>query len=404
MLSNNISKQIEKISFFNRAGIQSITIVSDARKLVATIPLKDRTDPSTTYQDRQCGTGLDALVLAEQLMIDLKDTIPNEQDRLTHIFKNQIFLSDINVIQARIARANIICAVGDRTFDPNVTMCDCFNNNFKTTYTFGSIDFDTTNEFIEHYLNISEHVIVITKSNSHRYVESKLTKIDSYQFLRRVKMTPMCIVHVPKNKKNKKVKFISGKTTVVIDDPKTVPTEDASSFKFVQEVLKIEFEGYRSEAGPEDNAKFNPSSGSVPIVFRDWLDNVVSGRKLTTSYNKQNKVKILMISDRDVTDKMGYGVPKLMVPKNGNPGRVPNFYYDAKGELACSAQVHWIAMSKEEFNKITSAIKNEPCYNILFKSVLVKTHTKDFWSKIPKIKYLSKVKEIYDKHYKSDNS
>jgi hypothetical protein len=118
MLSNKISKQIEKIPHFNRFGAQSITFVEDARKLVAMIPLKDRKNPATTYQDRQCGTGLDALVLAEQLFEDLKDTIPNEQDRLTHIFKNQIFLSDINAIQHRIARANIICAVGDRSFEP----------------------------------------------------------------------------------------------------------------------------------------------------------------------------------------------------------------------------------------------------------------------------------------------
>lgn len=404
MLSNKISQQIEKIPYFSRSGIQSITFVEDARKLVDMIPLKDRKNPDITYQDRQCGTGIDALVLAEQLFEDLKDAIPNEQDRLTHIFKNQIFLSDIDAIQCRIATANICRAVGDRDFKPNVEMRDCFNNNFKTTYTFGSIDFDTTNQFIEHYLNLSEHIIVITKSNSHRYVESKLSEINSYQFLRRVKMTPMCLIHVPKIKKNKKVKFINGTHSVVIDNPKTVPTEDMSGFNFVQDVLAQNFEGYRSEAGPEDNAKFNPSSGPVPIVFRDWLDDVVSGKKLTTTYNKQHKVKIMMISKRDVTDKMGYNIPKLIVPKNGNPGRIPNFYYDARGELACSAQVHWIPMTKEEFDKLTGAIKSEPCYNILFKSVLVKTHTKDFWSKIPNIKYLPEIKKIYDNHYKPNNS
>jgi hypothetical protein len=403
MLSNKISKQIEKIPYFNRSGTQSITFVDDARKLVNMIPLKDRKNPATTYQDRQCGTGLDALVLAEQLNEDLKDIIPNEQDRLTHIFKNQIFLSDFDPIQCRIAVANICRAVGNRDFKPNVEMRDCFNNNFKTTYTFGSIDFDTTNEFIEHYKNLSEHVIVITKSNSHRYVESKLTEINTYQFLRRVKMTPMCLIHVPKIKKNKKVKFICGKNSSVIDNPKTVPTEDASGFEFVQEVLQKGFEGYRSEAGPEDNKKFNPRSGPVPLVFRDWLDDVVSGKKLTTSFNKQKKVKIMMVSKRDVTDKMGYGIPKLMVPKNGNPGRVPNFYYDAKGELACSAQVHWIAMSKTEFDKLTSAINKEPCYNVLFKSVLIKTHTKDFWSKIPKISHLKEIQKIYDQYYQSNS-
>jgi hypothetical protein len=397
MLSNKISKQIEKIPHFNRLGAQSITFVEDARKLVAMIPLKDRKNPATTYQDRQCGTGLDALVLAEQLFEDLKDTIPNEQDRLTHIFKNQIFLSDINAIQHRIARANIICAVGDRSFEPNVTMRDCFNNNFKTTYTFGSIDFDTTNEFIEHYLNVSEHVIVITKSNSHRYVESKLTTIDSYQFLRRVKMTPMCIVHVSKNKKNKKVTFISGKEKVIIENPQTVPTEDSSSLLFVHEILAQHFEGYSSESGPENNAKLNVQEGNIPLVFKNWREEVAAGKKIKSSD------RIFMINKKSITPKMGYGVEKLIVPKNGNPGRIPNFYWD-DGSLACSAQTPWIPMSKKEFDKLTIAINNEPCYNILFKAVLVKTHTKDFWSKIPAIKYLPEVKKIYDKYYKSNNS
>ena len=403
MLSNKISKQIEKITYFNRSGTESITVIEDARKLVSTIPLKDRQDPNTTYQDRQCGTGLDALVLAEQLMTDLQDAIPHEQDRLKHIFENQIFLSDISAFQVRRATANIKNAVGNCKFDPEVKLYNCFDVNKQTTYTIGSIDFDTTNEFIEHYLNLSEHVIVITKSNSHRYVESKLAEITSYQFLRRVKMTPMCLIHVPKIKHNKKVTFIDHNNTIVINNPKTVPTEDINGFEFVQALLNQGFEGYRSEAGPEDNNKFNPSSGSVPLVFRDWLDDVTEGKKLKTCYNKQNKVKILMISKRDVTEKMGYGVPKLMVPKNGNPGRIPNFYYDIDGKLACSAQVHWIPMSKKEFEQLTDAINNEPCYNTLFKAVLIKTHTKDFWRKIPKIACLPKVKKIYASYIKSNN-
>jgi hypothetical protein len=399
MLSNHISKVIEMIPLFDRSGTQSITFVEDARKLIKTIPEAHRKDPSTTYQDRQCGTGLEALVLAEQLFNDLKDVIPDVTQRLEHIFGTQILLGDIDPIQARIARANIKRAVNDNQFEPKIMVQDCFNNKVKTTYTIGSIDFDTTNEFLEHYLRLSEHVIVITKSNSHRYVESKLSEIDSYQFLRRVKMTPMCLIHVPKIKNNKKVKFVNGKNTIVIDNPKTVPTEDINGFEFVQDLLNQGFEGYRSEAGPEDNKKFNPSTGSVPLVFRDWMDDVIEGKKLKTSYNKQNKVKIMMISKRDVTDKMGYGVSKLMVPKNGNPGRIPNFYYDIDGRLACSAQVHWIPMSKKEFETLTDAIKNKLCYNTLFKSVLIKTHTKDFWSKIPKVSNLEEIQKIYDKYY-----
>lgn len=394
MLSNHISKVIEMIPLFNRSGIQSITFVEDARKLVKTIPVKSRQDPKTTYQDRQCGTGLDALVLAEQLFADLESAIPDPSSRLEHIFKNQIMLGDIDPIQARIARANIKRAVNDNTFEPNIVVQDCFNNNTKTDYTFGSIDFATTNEFVEHYLNLSDTVIVITKSNKNRYVDTRLSEIKSYQFLRRVNNTPMCLICVPKKKTSTKVTFIGNKEKITIDNPKTVPTEDFYGWQFAQEILEQGFEGYRSEAGPERPSVLS-SKGSIPIVFNPSRGKITDG--IVVSKDRING-SIIGINKKDVTKNMGYGVEKLIVSKNGNPNQVPNFYWD-DGSVACSAQVHWIAMGQQEFDNLVNAINNEPCYNTLFKAVLIKTHTKDFWSKIPKIAHLEQVKKIYDKYY-----
>jgi hypothetical protein len=399
MLSNNISKVIEMVPLFNRAGTQSITILEDARKLVKTIPEKDRQDPSTTYQDRQCGTGLDALVLAEQLVKDLESSIPDIEQRLEHIFKNQIMLSDIDPIQVRIARANIKRALNDNAFEPNVTVQDCFTNKTKTTYTFGSIDFATTNEFVEHYLDLSDNVIVITKSNKNRYVDTKLSEIKSYQFLRRVNNTPMCLIHVPKTKKGTKVTFTSGKEKIVIADPKTVPTEDFYGWQFAQEVLKQEFTGYSSSAGPE-RPRIIDAKGNIPIVFNPSRGKMGDGVKISKDRENGN---IIGISKKAITDNMGYGIEKLMVSKNGNPNQIPSFYWD-NGSVCASAQTHWIPMTKTEFDVLTNAIKNEPCYNTLFRAVLIKTHTKDFWSKIPNVKYLNKVKKIYDSFYKSNNT
>lgn len=387
------------IPLFDRSGTQSITFVEDARKLVKTIPEKDRRDPSTTYQDRQCGTGLDALVLAEQLFADLEKAIPDSVSRLEHIFKNQLFLSDIDPIQVRIAKANIKRALNSNNFDPNVTIQDCFSNTVETTYTFGSIDFATTNEFVELYLELSDNVVVITKSNKNRYVESKLSEIKSYQFLRRVNNTPMCLIHVPKIKKGTKVTFISGKEQVIINNPTTVPTEDFYGWQFAQEVLKQEFVGYKSEAGPE-RPRVIDAAGNIPIVFNPSKGKIKDGVKVSKDRANGN---VIGISKKAITDNMGYGIEKLMVSKNGNPNQVPNFYWD-DGSVCASAQTHWIPMSKKEFDELTSAIKNEPCYNTLFKAVLIKTHTKDFWSKIPNIKYLPKVKKIYDNYYKPDNN
>lgn len=399
MLSNNISKVIEMIPLFDRAGNHTITIFEDAQKIILTIPKKDRANPNTTYQDRQCGTGLDALVLAKQLMQDLEDAIPNEGDRLTHIFTKQIFLSDVDPIQVRIARANIKRAVNSSTFEPNIEVKDCFDVDQKVDYTFGSIQFDTTNEFIEHYLSLSKAVIAITKSNKNKYVEAKLNSILSYRYLRRVNNTPMCLIHVPAVKKGTEVTFYKGNEKVVIDNPKTVPTEDFYGWQFAQEVLAQGFKGYQSNAGPERPRVLN-QPGTVPMLFNPSKAKLSEGIKISKDRENGN---IIGVSKKAVTENTGYGVEKLIVSKNGNPGQVPNFFWD-DGSLACSAQVHWIAMSKKEFDKLTDAIKNEPCYNVLFKSVLVKTHTKDFWSKIPNVKYLAKVKTIYDSYYKPNNN
>ncbi len=387
------------IPLFDRAGTQSITFTEDARKIVQMIPAKARKDPTTTYQDRQCGTGLDALVLAEQLVIDLEDSFPNIKDRLAHIFKNQIFISDIDPIQVRIARANIKRALNDNTFEPNIIIEDCFNIKTSVDYTFGSIQFDTTNDFIDHYLPLSKHVVVITKSNKHRYVESKLNEISCYRYLRRVNNTPMCLISIPKNKKNTIVTFINDQSNVTIDNPKTVPTEDFYGWQFAQEVLQQNFDGYQSSAGPE-RPRVIDHPGNIPMVFNPSKAKLNDG--ITISKDRENG-NIIGVSKKIATGNTGYGIEKLIVSKNGNPGQVPNFYWD-NGSLAASAQTHWIPMSKDEFDKLTNAIKNEPCYNILFKAVLVKTHTKDFWSKIPNIKYLKQVKKIYGNYYKSDNN
>lgn len=400
MLSNKIVKQIEKIPYFNRSGAQSITFVEDARRLIAMIPVEHRRSPETTYQDTGCGTGLDALILAEQLMKDLRDAIPDEQKRLAHIFQNQIFLGDIDPIQARIARANIKNAVDDMSFEPNVQVRDCFQNQRRTTYTFGTIDFGLTNRFVEYYLGLSDHLVIITRANDHRYVNARLGDIDSYQFLRKFRNDPpICAISISRNKKTSGVTFINGKDHVKVQDPKIVPTFDFRGWQFAQEVLENDFVGHTAQSGPENNDRFDPVPGTVPLVFKNWMDDALAGRKLQTRYNKKGEPEIVAINKKTVTPNMGFGVAKLMVAKNGNLGRIPNFYYDADGQLACSAQVNWIAMSKTEFDKLTDAINNIPCYNTLFKAVLVKTHTKDFWKKIPKIKYITKVKEIYAKYY-----
>lgn len=382
------------IPLFDRNGAESITKYSDAVKLVQMMPIEHRQDPNTTYQDSQCGTAFDALVLAEQLMIDLKDAIPDEIDRLNHIFKKQIYLSDISEVQVRIAAANIKRAVNDSSFCPNIEVKDCFENNTTTNYTFGSIDSATANKFVSKHLSLSSNVIVISKSSKNSFLKNKIAQLVAYQFVRRIHNTPFCILHVS-NQVTNKTTFINNNKKVVVNNPLGVPNEDFDGWLFSQRILEKGFEGYIATQGPERPAIVN-SAGSVPMVFKPSKAALGQGIKLSKD---RNNGSLVGVSKSAATPETGYGVEKMFVAKSGNAGHIPNFYWD-DGSLSCSSQTPWIAMSKEEFDKLTLAIRNEPCYNTLFKAVFVKTHTKNFWRKIPKIEHLDQVKEIYNEYYR----
>jgi hypothetical protein len=400
MSDNTITKAIQMIKLFDRTGTKSITSVSDASKLVDMIPINDRLNPKTTYQDTQCGTGLLVLVLAQQLMIDLKKAIPDSTNRVKHIFENQIYLSDIDPRQVQIASAIIKRAFNDRNFKINIEVKDCFQIQRQTNYTVGSIEFGTTTKFIPHFKKLSNNVIVITRANKHSLVKQKIYELQGYQFLRRVNNTPSCVLSIPKHKNNKKVTFINGSRSETINDPHIVPLENFDGWRYAEKVLNRKLKGYISNSGPENTKTFNYNNGEIPLVFKGWREDMESKKPLKNKKDKKGGHCVLLIDKESITKNMGYGIPKLLVPKNANPGCIPKFWYDKNGELACSGQVNWIAMTEKEYNKLTVAIKNDPCYNTLFKAVLVKTHTKDFWSKIPKIKYFKTVKKIHNEYYK----
>ena len=400
MLYNKIDRVINEILLFESNGNESIVKVEDAKKLVMMIPAVDRANSLTTYQNPQCGSGLLDLVLARQLMVDLKKAIPREEDRLAHIFGNQLFLGDIDKTQTMVARANLHRAIGAREFEVNVTHQDCFDNVLKTTYTIGSIDFKTTNAFVPYYRKLSDHVIVITQSNSHRYVEQRLNEIYAYQFLGRAKnATPVCVIHVDKNKTSKDVVFIDGDQSVTKTNPKTVPTGDFAGWQYVEGVLSKNFEGYRACAGPE-RPKVIDSPGKIPMVFQP--SRGIKDGKFVVSKDRK-KGAVIGVDKKFATERTGYNVPKLLISKSGNPGQKNSIYWDT-GDVACGANCYWVPMSQQEFIKFEKIWNNEPCIDKLVRVILVKCNGVDFWSMIPKVKYLTELRKIYDNYYQSDSA
>ena len=382
------------IPLFNREGTQNILSVEHARHLISLIGEKDLADPTTTYQDVQCGTGLVMLVLAETLMDTLKPAIPDEQRRLAHIFTKQLFLSDIDSTQYRVARANILRAVGDREFAVNVELADCFTVKRKTNYTIGSIDFETTNDFVPYYIQQSDHVIIVTRANKNSYEGRRITDIDTYWFLGLAQsLVPICIMYFKSGKKTSKVNFTNGKKTVTINNPTFLPGRDLDGYLYGNEVLSLGLEGYTAYYGTISRGAVASSPGHVPVIFGAGEKNGGLGEVIKASKK--------IISERD-----GLGKNKLVISKNGNRS-VKSPIKFAGPEYAVGYTALWVEVKDQsEFAKIDKIWQSEPSYDKLIR-ILKETspaNGTEFWKLIPKIKHLKQVKAIYERHYKSDNN
>ena len=399
-LLTGIDNVLDEIEWFDSNGAQSITEAEHVNALLLHITNSDLKSKDTKYGNWQCGSGLIEIYLFKMLMKSLSDCIPDELEREKHIWENQIYMSDIDPLQISFAKENISRVCRTKNLKLNITEQDCFKNALKTTYTIGSIDFKTTNAFVPYYRKLSDHVIVITQSNSHRYVEQRLNEIYAYQFLGRAKnATPMCIIHIDKNKTSKDVVFIDGDQLVTKTNPKTVPTGDFLGWQYVEDVLSKNFEGHRACAGPERPKVIN-SPGSIPMVFQPGKG--IKDGKFVVSKDKK-KGAVIGVNKKFATERTGYNVPKLLISKSGNPGQKNSIYWDP-GNVACGANCYWVPMSESEFTKFKKLWDNEPCIDKLVRVILVKCNSVDFWSKIPMVKYINELRKIYDNYYKPNNS
>lgn len=388
MLCNNIDRVIGMIPLFSRQGTQSILSTEHADCLVDQIDAEDLANPDTTYRDPQCGTGSVMLVLAKRLMSTLTEAIPNEQKRLQHIFKNQLYLSDIDQTQCRIARANLLRAVNSKDAQVNVEQSNCFDIDNPTTYTISSIEFTTTNDFVPRFLHLSKQVIVSTRANKTAYEKSRINDIDTYQFLGVAGSgVPLCMMSFKADKSRSGVLFTDGKYSVTINNPEFLPGHDLDGYLYVTEVLDQKFEGYQAQYGAIGKPMAQQNPGTVPLIFG-------AGDK-HSDYGITYKV-----SKKIITERNGLGKNKLVVSKNGNRGGKSVLKF-AGPDIAVGDTVLWIEMSHTEFKKINQVWEHEPSYDKLIRIIRETSPANgvSFWKMIPNICHLEKIKKIHAKYY-----
>lgn len=389
MTINNILQRLKQVKAYDSTGTQTIIEEQFAKDAISLLDANLLSNPDTTYLDPQCGSGTLMLYLASQLMTSLEKSIPNEIERIEHIFTKQLFASDIDDLQTLVCNTNFKKSLNNKTFNVNVEKQDFSNIYKKYDVVVSAVDFSTTNEFVNHFKKLTNNLLVLTRPNKNRYTKSHIHEITKYKFLGVTKSTtPICAMLFT-NKNNKKVEFISGDGSVVIDNPKYLPGTNLKSYVYVKEILNNNFETFKSNYGSYyiNNPKVVNNPGNVQLIYQ------VGGAD-------QPFRKTVGVDQSIITPREGVGVHKVVISKNGNRSRKSVLKY-AGPEYGTGHNAIWIqTKDKKEAEEIINYYNSpEITTLVLSLSETSPANGVGFWAKIPHYRHREQVKEIYAKYF-----
>jgi len=99
------------------------------------LPQKLFTNKETTFLDPVSKSGVFLREIAKRLMKGLESEIPNQQERVNHIFENQLYGIAITELTALLSRRSVYCS---KTANGKYSVCEIFddiNGNIKFDYT-----------------------------------------------------------------------------------------------------------------------------------------------------------------------------------------------------------------------------------------------------------------------------
>jgi site-specific DNA-methyltransferase (adenine-specific) len=94
-------------------------------KILDLLPMEIWGDKNARFFDPVCKTGVFLREIAKRLDAGLAKKIPDKQERINHIFKNQIFGIAITDLTAFLSRRSVYCS---KTANGKYSVCDSFNN------------------------------------------------------------------------------------------------------------------------------------------------------------------------------------------------------------------------------------------------------------------------------------
>jgi site-specific DNA-methyltransferase (adenine-specific) len=96
-----------------------------ANQMLDLLPASIWRDKNATFLDPATKSGIFLREIAKRLMVGLEKEIPNQQERINHIFKNQLFGLAITELTALLSRRSTYCS---KTANGKYSVCDAFTN------------------------------------------------------------------------------------------------------------------------------------------------------------------------------------------------------------------------------------------------------------------------------------